>query len=77
MAPHSTGRGTQREGCGEGEECEEVGGFAFVADGKASAAGEPGDRAFDHPAVAAKLVAGLDAFAGDPHLNSAAANPLT
>jgi hypothetical protein len=54
------------DGGGEGEECEEVVGFAFVADGESSVSGEPQDSSFDHPAVPAELLAGLDTFAGDP-----------
>jgi hypothetical protein len=57
------------DGCGEGEEGEEVAGFAFVADGEASVSSQPRDRSFDHPAMSAELLAGLDTFAGDPYLD--------
>jgi hypothetical protein len=46
---------------GELEECQEVLGVAFVADGEAPVASQPGDGAFDLPAVAAESVAGVDA----------------
>lgn len=40
-------------------------GLAFIAAMKAAAAGEPGHRALNGPAVAAQSLRGLDAFAGD------------
>src|SRR5688500_12432431 len=51
---------------GEGEECGEQPGAALVAAGEPAVAGQPGQRAFDDPAVPAELLAGLDAAAGDP-----------
>jgi hypothetical protein len=63
------------EGGSEGEEGEEVFGFAFVAQGEAAVSGEPGHGAFDDPAVPAEFLAGLDAFAGDADLDSAVADP--
>ena len=50
---------------GEGEEGAEEAGVAFVAYGQASVSGEPGDGAFDLPAVSAEAFAGVDAAAGD------------
>jgi hypothetical protein len=47
----------------EGEEGQEVARFAFVADGRAPVAGQPGDRSFDGPPVAAEFIAGFNAFA--------------
>src|SRR3712207_4450930 len=44
---------------GEGEECGEQPGAAFVALGQSAVAGGPGDRAFDDPAVPAQPGAGL------------------
>ena len=40
-------------------------GAALVADGETAEAAEPGERALDHPAVAAQSLTGLDALAGD------------
>jgi hypothetical protein len=50
--------------------------FAFVADGQAPVAGQPGDRPFDDPPVAAEFVAGFDAFAGDARGDPAPAEPV-
>jgi len=47
----------------------------FVADGEAAVAGEPGDGAFDLPAVSAEAVAGVDAAAGDARDDAALAQP--
>ena len=41
------------DGGGELEEYEKVVTVAFVADGQSAVAGEPGDGAFDFPAVSA------------------------
>lgn len=38
--------------------------------------GEPRDRPFDHPAVSAELLAGLDTLASDAHFDPASADPL-
>lgn len=40
-------------------------GLAFIAAVQAAASGEPGDRPFDDPAVAAQPGGGLDALGGD------------
>ncbi len=40
-------------------------GTAFVADGEAAEAADPGQRALDHPAVPAQALAILDAPPGD------------
>ena len=48
-------------------------GVALVADGEAAVAGEPGDGAFDLPAVSAEAVAGVDAAAGDARDDAALA----
>jgi hypothetical protein len=50
-------------------------GVPFVADGEAAVAGEPGDGAFDLPAVSAETVAGVDAAAGDARDDAALAQP--
>lgn len=50
-------------------------GVAFVADGEAAVAAEPGDGAFDLPAVAAEAFAGVDAAAGDAGGDAAFAQP--
>jgi hypothetical protein len=60
---------------GEGEECGEQVGVAFVADGEAAVAGEPGDGAFDLPAVSAEALVGVDAAAGDARGDAALAQP--
>jgi hypothetical protein len=54
-----------------------VAGFAFVADGEAPVSGEPGDRAFDDPAVPAEFLSGFDALAGDARDDPALAEPGT
>ena len=41
----------------------------LVADREPAEVAEPGQRAFDHPAVAAQARAGVDALAGDPDLD--------
>ena len=46
-------------------------GFAVVAAHEAAVAGQPGQACLDDPAVTAKAVGGLDAFAGDPHGDAA------
>lgn len=46
---------------------------AFVANGDAAVATEPGDRPFDLPPVAVEPFAGLDALAGDPGRDPAVA----
>lgn len=63
------------EGGGEGEEGAEVVGIAFVSDGESAVTEQPCDRSFDHPTVFAQLLAGLDAFAGDPDGDAAVADP--
>lgn len=40
--------------------------FAVVSDVEPVVAGQPRDRAFDHPPVAAETFTGFDALAGDP-----------
>ena len=53
---------------GEGEEGGEVGALAFVADAQAAVAEEPGDGAFDLPAVPAEAflsVLDIDSSGGD------------
>ncbi len=60
---------------GEGEEAFEGIGAAFVADGQASVTGQPGDAAFDDPAVAAQFLAGLDADASQAGHNSPSLQP--
>lgn len=40
-------------------------GAAFVADGQSPKAVEPGERAFDHPAMLTQSPTGVDALAGD------------
>lgn len=64
------------EGGGKGEEGAEVVGVAFVSDGESAVAEQPCDRSFDHPTVFAQLLAGLDAFAGDPDDDAPVADPL-
>jgi hypothetical protein len=41
----------------------------LVADRQPPKAGQPGQRAFDDPAIAAQFLAAFDAFARDPHLD--------
>jgi len=62
---------------GELEECEEVVGVAFVADGQSAVAGKPGDGAFDLPAVAAESRRILDVTAGNARHDLACSQPLT
>lgn len=50
-------------------------GVAFVADGEAAVAAEPGDGAFDLPTVAAEAFAGVDAAAGDARGDAAGTEP--
>src|SRR5690606_6860933 len=57
------------------EEAFEGIGAAFVADGQASVTGQPGDAAFDDPAVAAQFLAGLDADASQAGHNSPSLQP--
>ncbi|NIJ11162.1 hypothetical protein FHU38_001506 [Saccharomonospora amisosensis] len=64
------------DGCAECEEGEVVAGFAFISDGQAAVAGQPGDRSFDDPAVAAEFLGGFDAFAGDARDDLALAEPV-
>jgi hypothetical protein len=59
------------EGAGDAREGEEVVGFAFVASVEAAAAGEPGHRAFNGPAMAAQALRGLDSFTSDALLDPA------
>lgn len=49
--------------------------MAFVADRDAAVAAEPGDGAFDLPAVSAEVFAGVDAAAGDAGGDAALAQP--
>ena len=60
---------------GEAEESAVEARFAFVADGQAPVAGEPGDGALDLPAVASQPFAGVDAAAGDARDDAALAQP--
>jgi hypothetical protein len=53
------------EGCGECEECGEEVAIALVSQGQAAVAAEPGDGAFDDPAVPTQPGRRLDAAAGD------------
>lgn len=63
--------------CGsEGDEGAEEVGVTFVADGQASVVEQPGDRAFNDPAVFAEFLGGFDAFAGDAGNDPAAAQPV-
>jgi hypothetical protein len=52
----------------------EVFGFAVVAADAAAVAQQPGQAGLDDPAVLAEAAGGLDAFAGDPHGDAAAAD---
>lgn len=63
------------EGYGYTDEGEEVLGFAFVAAVESSAAGQPRNRALDHPAVAAQPLWGLGALAGDAVADASTAEP--
>lgn len=56
---------------GDGDECKEVFGLAFVATMKSPAAGEPGDGAFYHPAVPSEAFGVFDASAGDARCDAA------
>lgn len=49
--------------------------FAFVPDGQAPVAEQPGDRALNLPPVPPEPLAGLDAAAGDPGRDAAPAQP--
>ncbi len=60
---------------GYADEGEEVFGLTFVAAVQTSAAGKPGDRSSDDPAVAAQPGGGLDALAGDMVTDSALTEP--
>lgn len=64
------------EGCGYADEGEEVFGLAFVAAVQAAAAGQPGDRSFDDPAVSAQSGGRLDALAGDAVADATLAKPF-
>jgi hypothetical protein len=59
----------------EGEEGEEVGSFAFVAQGQAPISAQPGHGSFDDPAVPAEFLVALDALAGDADLDAVVADP--
>ena len=61
---------------GEGEESAVVAGLAFVADGESAVAEQPGDGAFDDPAVSAESIVGLDALTRDADADVAVAEPL-
>jgi hypothetical protein len=50
---------------------------ALVADGEATELVEPGERAFDDPAMTPKPVARIDPFAGDPNFDPAAMQEAT
>jgi hypothetical protein len=50
---------------------------ALVSDGEAAELAQPGEGAFDHPAMAPKPFAGVDPCAGDPHLDSASPQEAT
>ena len=52
-------------------------GVAFVADGEAAVAGEPGEGAFDDPALGAESGAVLGLAAGDQTLDSASSEQLS
>lgn len=54
------------EGGGEGEEGGEEVSVAFPAHCESAVVAEPGDGAFDFPALGAQVFAGLDARPGDP-----------
>ncbi len=43
-------------------------GAALVAHDQTAEAAQPGERALDHPAVAAQFLTGLDPLAGDARL---------
>jgi hypothetical protein len=64
------------EGGREGEEGGEQAGFAFVAEGQPAVPGQPGDRAFDSPAVAAQPGGRFDAAAGDARDDAPVAEEL-
>lgn len=51
-------------------------GASLVADRQASKPTQPGQGAFDHPAIAAQALAALDAFARDAHLDVASGQRL-
>jgi len=50
-------------------------GASLVADGEATEAGEPSPRAFDDPALAAEVLAALDAPSSVPGRDAAGATP--
>ena len=54
------------------ERCEDVS-AAFVADGQATVGQQPGQRAFDLPAVTPQPLAGFDPTPGDPRADASAA----
>lgn len=64
------------EGRGDTREGEEVIGLALVSPVQATAAGQPGHRAFQDPAMAAQALGGLDAAAGNPWHDASLAQPL-
>jgi hypothetical protein len=59
------------DGSSEDEEGEEMGGFAFVAQGQTPVSGQPGHRSLDDPAMSAEFGVGVDAFAGDADTDAA------
>jgi hypothetical protein len=63
------------EGGGEGEEAEEVAGFAFPSRGQAAVVAEPGETALDDPPVTAQSLRGLDTLSGDLGGDAALAEP--
>jgi hypothetical protein len=62
------------EGAAEVSEGLEVFGFAFVAADEAAVVEQPGQAGLDDPAVAAKPLGRVDARAGDPDGDAAAAD---
>ena len=53
-------------------------GAPFVAHDQTAETAQPGERALDHPAMAAQLLTGLDSLAGNARLNMpGAARPAT
>ncbi len=51
--------------------------LAVVANVEPVVAGQPGNRAFDHPSVTTEPLGRLDAFASDPDADTSAVHPLT
>jgi len=49
-------------------------GFAVIAAYQTAVAGQPGQACLDDPAVPAQSLGGLDALAGDPHLDATPAD---